>query len=172
MALEGNPAPSPVPGVPAPEVAPLAPAASAPPCPSSIPSDQERQELLDHRKTLFELDARASDSFDNALLTLCAGALALSVSLGGTNALLVLGLAQTGFASALLAEVLALRSGRLVSLKRLIDDHDARLLGQISSIPRERRKDATYYLKNYALAAFVFGVCTMIFFVRSQTIGK
>jgi len=106
------------------------------------------------------------------MLTLCAGALALSVSLRGTNAVGVLGVAQAMFTAALVAEVLALRSGRLVSLRRLIDDHDARLLGQISTIPRERRKDATYHLKNFALAAFVFGVCAMLFFVRSQTIGK
>ena len=134
--------------------------------------DLERASLLESRRFHVELDARASDSFDNAMLTLCAGALALSVSLKGANARLALDLAQGWFAVALVAEAMALRVGRLVSLKRVIEEHDARLQGQIPPLSRERKKDVTYHLKNLVLCAFVFGVWAMVFFASSQTTGE
>lgn len=141
--------------------------------PAIDPCDElERASLLESRKFYVEQDARASDSFDNAMLTLCAGALALSVTLKGANARMALNLAQGSFAIALVAEAVALRVGRLVSLKRVIDDHDARLQEQIPPLSRERRKDVTYHLKNLVLYAFVFGVWSMVFFASSQTTGE
>jgi hypothetical protein len=146
---------------------------------SSDPQEDKRKEYLEERRLLIEAESQSAQSFDKAMLTLSAGALALSITFikelaPEPKCLCCLYFAWAGFCISLLSTLASFLTSQS-SMRKQRDIVDARQKGDIKDDgghrgPSERNvwTTTTKGLNWFSIISFILGVVCLVVFATAN----